>query len=398
MKDGFELTMSQLQEITLSFEKKVNEGLNLKNQEIKCLPTFIPSIKLPDNGDSYAIDLGGTNVRAATVSFENGECLIKKEPCEKKMPWERKKILDKNIYLDTQARVLESLNFNKECPLGYCFSYPAESTPDGDAKLIKWTKEINVPGVINEKIGDMLLKHLSKNYKKIQCSKVAVINDTVASLIAGLILPKVDAYIGLIVGTGTNMATFLDIDNISKLKNTNIKGFLPVNLESGNFTPPHLTKWDELVDEECLNKGEQRFEKTVSGAYLGNIFKKVYPESSFDSDTGAEGISELLNKAEKKDAYVLTASEIYNRSAKLIAASLAGLIKLLNGIKSVKTVRIVAEGSLFWGTIHGENRYLSITQSTLKSLLNEFDLREVSFKFENINNANLIGSAIAALS
>jgi hexokinase len=313
------------------------------------------------------------------------------------MPWERNKVLEKVIYLDTQSKALASLKFNKQCPLGYCFSYPAESTRDGDARLIKWTKEINVPGVEGEKVGDMLLKHLKQNNKRIKCSRVVVINDTVASLIAGLVRPEVDAYIGLIVGTGTNMATFIDADRIPKLDNYIIKGMLPINLESGNFNPAYLTQWDEMVDKASQDIGEHRFEKAVSGAYLGDVFKAVYPESNFNSKTGAQGIAELLSKSERHDEYSFTASQIYDRSAKLVAASLAGLIKLLNSKKAVKTVRIVAEGSLFWGTIKGQNRYLSMTRSTLRSLLNELQLKEVSFEFENIKNANLIGSAIAAL-
>ena len=30
---------------------------------------------------------------------------------------------------------------DEEMPIGYCFSYPAESVLSGDAKLLRWTKE-----------------------------------------------------------------------------------------------------------------------------------------------------------------------------------------------------------------------------------------------------------------
>ena len=165
------------------------------------------------------------------------------------MGWKRKEPFDRNAYLNTQSKVLAALKCTETYPLGYCFSFPAVSKPDGDAELIEWTKEIIVPGVVGKNVGHMLLKHLSKHYPAVKCSKVAVVNDTIASLIAGLTGPKVDAYIGLIVGTGTNMATFMPVAGIPKETNC-AKGILPVNLESGNFTPPNLTRWDERIDKK----------------------------------------------------------------------------------------------------------------------------------------------------
>ena len=392
MNNDFELTDSQLKEISEAFVEKIKEGLKEDEKEIRCIPTYIPSIQLPQNGDAYAIDLGGTNVRAAIVSFEKGNYFIKKGPCEARMPWSK----DKKVYLDTQAKALQDLQYKAQCPLGYCFSFPAKSTFNGDAELIKWTKKIHVDGVVGENVGEMLIKYLKRDFSDVQCSKVAVINDTVASLISGLVKPGFDAYIGLIVGTGTNMAAFIDADNIPKIREVR-KVVYPINLESGNFNPPHLTQWDKRVDDDSQNPREQIFEKAVSGAYLGNIFKKVHPESNFNSEIGAEGIAKLLSKSGRNDDYILTASQIFERSAKLVAAALAGLINLLNTMNTIERVGILAEGSLFWGTINGEYRYLSITKSTLTSLLRELGLNNVVFEFKNIKNANLIGGAIAAL-
>jgi len=393
----FEINIGRLKALALEFEKRVAEGLAEDGRELICMPTYIPSIRLPDSGTAYVIDLGGTNVRAATVSFRHGSCTIDRGPSEAKMPWERDTVLENHRYLDIQAKALAALECYDELPLGYCFSYPAESTLNGDAKLIRWTKEINVPGVEGKNVGALLLKHLSRKYTNVKCSKVVVINDTVASLIAGMAKPEVDAYIGLIVGTGTNMATFIDADHMPKLKNSTVRGILPANLQSSNFSPSYLTRWDEMVDKVSGDIGKHRFEKAVSGAYLGDVFKAVHPESNFNPKSGAQGIAEILSRSHGNKDHVLTASYIYERSARLVAASLAGLIKLVNSKQAVETVRIVAEGSLFWGKIRGESRYLSITQSILKSLLNELDLKNIRFEFENIESANLIGSAIAAL-
>jgi len=39
------------------------------------------------------------------------------------------------------------------------------------------------------------------------------------------------------------------------------------------------------VDEKADNKGSQRFEKAVSGMYIGQILREVFPEDGFDEHT-----------------------------------------------------------------------------------------------------------------
>ena len=394
--NDFELTTAQLLDTAAIFQTRIEKGLAEDGQELKCLATRIPSIQPPDHGDAYALDLGGTNVRAAAIRFENGSYRISSGPIGETMGWKRKEPFDRNTYLNTQSKVLADLRCTMTCPLGYCFSFPAISKPDGDAELIEWTKEIIVPGVVGENVGRMLLKHLSEHYPAVTCNKVAVVNDTVASLIAGLTGPKVDAYIGLIVGTGTNMATFMPAAGIPK-ETQHTEGILPVNLESGNFTPAYLTRWDERIDKKSVNIGQQRFEKAVSGTYLGRILNEIYPGAVADPDNGAKEIADLIAASDTSEK-ASTATRIYDRSAMLVAAALAGLIGFLNSSDQIGSVRIVAEGSLFWGEINNTPRYLNLTKSTLRRLLNESGCRLVNFEFEKIENTNLLGSAIAALS
>ena len=228
-----------------------------------------------------------------------------------------------------------------------------------------------------------------------------MINDTVASLFAGLTDPNFDAYIGLIVGTGTNMAAFVNADKIPKIDSSlNWQGLTPVNLESGNFNPPHLTKYYELVDEKSDNKGSQRFEKTVSGLYIGQILREVFPKDGFDDQTDGKALTDIINAPDKnKKKHVKVAKAIYRRSAKLVAASLAGLIDLLAAHdKSIRKVRITAEGSLFWSEVSGCKDYNKVVKNTLKDLLSEMGHKKVKVNIANIESANMIGSGIAALS
>jgi len=197
------------------------------------------------------------------------------------------------------------------------------------------------------------------------------------------------------------MAGFINANKIPKIDSSlNWQGLTPVNLESGNFNPPHLTKYDELVNEKSDNAGSQRFEKAVSGMYIGQILREVFPEDGFNDQTDGKALTDLINTADQnKSKHVKVAKAIYKRSAKLVAASLAGLIDLMiSHDKSIRKVRITAEGSLFWSEVSGCKDYNKVVKSTLKELLSEMGHKKVKVNIAEIESANMIGSGIAALS
>jgi hexokinase len=399
MYEQLDLNRRKLIDIALQFKSKVLEGLRFDNRELKCIPCFVPYLKVPKSGKAYVLDLGGSNIRAAVISLKDGKIKFDRSPLKDEIPWKRNVIFSKREFLDIQSNLLNRVAQTEELPLGYCFSYPVKSTRDRDAVLIEWTKELLIPDTEGHKVGKMLLEHIQSG-SKIKCSGVTVINDAVAALVSGLTKPKVDINISLIAASGTNLATFIETDFIPKLSGLNNSYFsLPVNFESANFSPPHLTHWDNKVDSCSENPGKQIFEKAASGIYLGRLFSAVCPDSNFDSETGSKGLVRILNEVkEEKNKHLIAARKIYERSARLAAASLAGLINLLVGFRPGKTIRIVAEGKLFWSKLAGEHHYLNITRSTLSELLTEFGFPDLSIEWVRIENANLIGSALAALS
>jgi hexokinase len=397
--DSFTLTREQLLDISRDFRLKVLEGLSEDGREIKCIPTFVPVSRSIRDGEAYVLDLGGSNLRAAMVAFDGGKPRFLKGPVKEAMPWERNRAITKEEYLSVQAGLINSLGYDARRPLGYCFSYPAEPGIDGDARLIRWTKGVDVRETEGECVGRMLLDYLSRTHKGAADEKVRVINDTVASLLAGLSGPEAGGYIGLVAGTGTNMATFVDSAHMPKLRRkTTWQGPIAINLESGNFRPPYLTEWDEEVDQNSENPGEQRHEKAVSGLYLGRILKTALPGSDFVPESGAEGLVRLAANTGSTDSeLVLVARQIYARSAVLTAGALAGLILLLHEQRPRKTIRIVAEGALFWSEISHDLRYCDVVEGTLRSLLEGLCAVPPVVEFRRIEEANLIGSAIAAL-
>jgi hexokinase len=400
-KNEFKLKTSQLKEIALNLEDKIQNGLKNDNTEVKSIPTYIHPLASGAEGQAVVLDWGGTNYRAAVINFAGGVANITpKKAGGIELSATTTKGFSQEDLLIRQAEFVNEIELPSKAPIGYCFSYPADCLPNGDAELIRWTKGLDIKGMIGNPVGKPLLDQLNKSGKA-EFTGIKVINDTVASLFAGLSNPNFDAYIGLIVGTGTNMAAFVNADRIPKIDSSlNWQGITPVNLESGNFNPPHLTKYDDLVDEKSDNKGSQRFEKSVSGMYIGQILREVFPEDGFDETTAGKALTDIIcNSDQHKKKHVKVAKAIYKRSANLVAASLAGLIDMLiTHDKSIKKVRITAEGSLFWSEVSNCKDYNKVVKSTLKELLSSLGHKKIKVNIAEIESANMIGSGIAALS
>ena len=399
-KNIFKLDNEQLKGIAYAFREKVEEGLSKKNAEIQCIPTFILPKAADVRGKALVLDLGGTNYRVANVDFTQEKPVIypnngwKKDMSVMKSPGYTREELFKEL-----ADLIVEIKREEEMPIGYCFSYPAESVPGGDAKLLRWTKGVDIRKMVGQFVGKPLLDYLNEK-NKIKFTGIKVLNDTIASLFAGLTDKSYDAYIGLIVGTGTNMATFIPADKIKKLDPAySVEGLIPVNLESGNFHPPFLTAVDDTVDAMSDSMGKQRFEKAVSGMYLGDILKAAFPLDEFEEKFDARKLTAIMNYPDiHKDIYVQVARWIYSRSAQLVAASLAGLIALLKSYnKDIHRICLIAEGSLFWSESRKDKSYNILVMEKLQELLRELQLEDVEVHINNMSNANLIGTGIAAL-
>ena len=396
MKENiFELTNEELKQIANNLQEKIELGLEKDGTEILCIPTYINPKDEIEAGRVLALDWGGTNFRVAIVELAPG--------CDPVIIESKKKLLSAketigfsqdDLFEAMTALIagLENLD-NQVTRIGYCFSYPAKCLYDGDAELIRWTKEIDIPEMVGNPVGKPLMDYLNNNPAiPTTFTDIKVINDTVACLFAGLSDVGKDAYIGLIVGTGTNMAGLMQMNKIPKLNNKG-RGFVPVNLESGNFNPPYLTVIDGLVDAISNNKGSQRFEKAISGGYIGEIFKTVFCYNKIKYDFDGENLSNIIkNPQDNPEEFVDVANWILTRSANLVAASLAGLIQVCKKHdETIKNVYLAADGSVFW--ISSEDYHLQVADR-LKALLPD----DIVVTMAELKEANLIGSAIAAMS
>jgi len=401
MKENiFALTNDELKKIAKVLQEKIEEGLKKDGMEIRDIPTHIHPKEDIKDGKVLALDWGGTNFRASVVEFKNGKpsvIEVLKKPLSAK---ETAGFTRDDLFREMGALISELKTLDETVTqIGYCFSYPAASRINGDAILLNWTKGIDIPDMIGQPVGELLVKYLN-SHKDIapDFTNIKVVNDTVACLFAGLSEQGYDSYMGLIVGTGTNMASLMPLNKIEKLGSKET-GLIPVNLESGNFNPPHLAVVDGLVDAMSNNKGFQRFEKAISGGYLGELFKTVFSDIKVKYDFDGGDLAKIINdpKSSSEDQANI-ANWIYERSAKLVAASLLGLVQVLvTQDPSMKKICLAADGSVFWGKGADKKStpYKDMVEKELKNLLPAGVTVTI---IDEMSDPNLVGAAISALS
>lgn len=375
--------LESLSEVHRRFTERLREGLEHDGLEIRALPAFVGPPPERLSGRALVLDTGGTNMRAALVCFEADGAAKIEGLVEQSLRTELERPLDRAGFFALHAALAERLAPPAGLPVGYCFSYPFEALPDGDARLLRWTKGLRIDGVEGSRVGRGLEEALAD--RGFAPGPVRVLNDTVAALLGGATRPNTNParQIGLIVGTGTNMAGFFGPAQAKKLAAyTNAE--MAVNLESGNFSPPGLSALDRQLDEEAEPRGAQRFEKAVSGLYLPALYALARPdERDWISSAGARGLAERA-QAETESGTSL-ARTLLLRSAQLVATGLAAVGRVYGG---TDPVHVLAEGSLFWSW----PEYRAEVQATLGRLI-----PEIPFEIDRIEHANLVGAACAAL-
>ncbi|MGH6980493.1 MAG: hexokinase family protein, partial [Stellaceae bacterium] len=378
----------------------IRYGLAKPDQEIRCLPAYLRRPAGNLSGRAVALDVGGTHMRAAEVEMLRGHARLVGPVGENDLMLQAtKRDFTRDEFFASQAALVARATTERNLIVGYCFSYPATITPDREAMLIEWTKGIRIRDVEGQKVGALLRDALRAKGKN--ASAIPVLNDTVASLLAGAALAtQFERPIGVIVGTGTNMAGFFPVRDIAKLgapSGWRDDELMAVNLESGDFTPRDvLTPWDDALDASLPpeQRDRQRFEKALSGAYLPRLLREVAgrdasAKAGFDPDDQKIDAGTVV--ALRGDAVLgEAATALIDRSADLIAAGLAALIASYG---SPARTGILVEGTLF----HKTPGYSGRVAKRLKELA---PLTRVDFipNEEGGVPANMLGAAGAALS
>ncbi|CAL0332500.1 unnamed protein product [Lupinus luteus] len=463
--------IQKLRQIGDAMEVEMHAGLASEGaSKLKMLISFVDNLPTGDEkGLFYALDLGGTNFRALRVHLggrEKGVVNIKSE--EVSIPphlmtsssivsllrENLSKALNLHMFLNMLIMSLQELfdfiatslaNFINSEPeefhpapgrrreLGFTFSFPVSQTSIASGTLLKWTKGFHIDDVV----GKDVVKALTKSMEKIGLDMrvVALVNDTVGTLAKARFSDQ-DVIAGVILGTGTNAAYVERAQAIPKWQGHLPKsGDMVINMEWGNFHPSYLplTEYDHALDRESLNRGEQIFEKIISGMYLGDIVRRVLlklaeeadffgdivppklrtpfilrtPDmSAMHHDTSSDlkvvgnklrDILEIDNTSIKVRKIVVRLCDIVaTRGARLAAAGILGILKKI-GRDTVKVGKkqksvIALDGALF----EHYTKFRTCLESTLKELLGNEASKAICIT--QSNDGSGIGAALLAAS
>ncbi|MCF7915918.1 MAG: hexokinase [Spirochaetaceae bacterium] len=409
-----------------TFLSEMEKGLTGSDSSLHMIPTYLNSQgDLPLNTPVIVLDAGGTNFRVAQVQFTSeGKALIEKFQ-KYPMPGSQGYI-SKEEFFDTivgyMRDVLDSWSSDSPPYIGFCFSYPTEITPEKDGKLLHFSKEINAHEVEGQMIGANLNQALTRHGYSLPAGMV-LLNDTVATLLAGKSASAehpYSAFIGFILGTGTNSAYVEQNKNIGKLPQKLASATQIINMESGALNVISGGSIDENFDQTTKRPGFYRFEKMISGAYLGPLGSRVLEEAIdaglFSPDTAAE-IKAMLpldtvimdrflhnpysrdnplaqacsHSADRSICFCLL-DTVIERAAKMAAVNLsATILKGDAGTDPACPVAVCADGTTFFKT----KDLMFRTRYYLKQYLEGRHGRYIEILHHD--DAPIIGAAVAAL-
>ncbi|PKA54585.1 Hexokinase-1 [Apostasia shenzhenica] len=345
--------IGKLRQVADAMTVEMHAGLASEGgSKLKMLISYVDNLPTGDEkGLFYALDLGGTNFRVLRVQLGGKVGVVKQEAEEVSIP-ARLMVGRSNELFDFIAAELakyvacESEDFQlpagRQRELGFTFSFPVKQTSLVSGTLISWTKGF----AINETIGEDVVSELTKAIERqgLDMRVAALVNDTVGTLAGGRYYDK-DVVAAVILGTGTNAAYVERAHAIPKWHGLLPKsGEMVINMEWGNFRSSHLpvTEYDQSLDAESLNPGEQIFEKLISGMYLGDILRRILlrlaEEASFFGDTVPPKllVPFILRTPDMSAIHHDTSSDL-----RVVASKLKDILGIMN--TSLKTRKMLLE-------------------------------------------------------
>lgn len=233
-----------------------------------------------------------------------------------------------------------------------------------DGKLLAGAKEQAFHGLLGHTIGEEVERHIAATQRR--SVQVSVANDTICLLLSGLADTK-PYHLGCgIVGTGLNMAFFLDPHTM-------------VNLESGEFASFAQSKEGGIIDTASEQPGNGRYEKEVSGAYLFQHYNLRARDNGILPINSTEELSQTAQEG-RGEAQIL-AQAVMRHSAEHVAVQIAAITSFKQ-----QNMTFVMEGSLFWQGW----QYRQMVEDTLAKILPSYPVQFASYENSAITGAALL--------
>lgn len=414
-----------------NFQNEIRRGLNGEESSIAMHPSYVSRPTGREVGEFVALDLGGSNVRATVVELaDDGMVRVKRHAAFRlsRFDGEAEDLFDP--IAEFIGGVLEK---GQNYDLGFTFAFPTEQVSVNQGSLTKWTKEFAFRGVEGNDVAALLEQSIARMAGTVEAlrslSVTALANDTVGVLAAGAYLdPRCD--MGLIVGTGTNMAVAVDRSLVGKPLPPTVGNpdEMLFNMECGNFEGVRSiqTPYDRGLNADSDSQG-QLLEKMISGRYLGEVVRLVVndvssksddfsvwdrPNSAFgipygfttehlsdiahDNTTELTGTGMLLRRSgvgasEPRERRLLKeiCQMVAGRSSRMVAMSIAATALYIDPHLDSRHV-VAVDGSLF----RGYPGYQQGVQAGLQQILGESSAERVQVSY--VRDGSGIGAAIIA--
>ena len=385
----FDAPAPVLEPIARDLTRQMARGLVGEPSSLKMLQTFTRQPSGRERGRIVVVDWGGTKARAGLVELGPGgavrivaeETLTFSESDKRGAPEPVFDLIARAVGRVAQGQGVAA------APLAFIYSYPARLERIDRAVALASTKGWRLRGLVGQDVAALLGAALLRAGLA-RIALAAVANDTVAALMLhsyrarGRDAAARPADVGLIVGTGTNLAADLGPAGIR-------------NLESGNFDGVGAveTAYDVALDREVAEPppGAQRFEKMVSGHYLGEILRRALEDMgkrtgplatpftldsahlsriAADDTAGLDDVDALLralgtsSTVEERRGVRALGAAIARRAARLVGTALVGTLRFLDAELAERRT-IAVDGSL-WGGYPG---FEALVRETIAELL-----------------------------
>ena len=385
----FDAPAPVLELIARDLTRQMARGLVGEPSSLKMLQTFTRQPSGWERGRVVVVDWGGTKARAGLVELGPGgavrivaeETLTFSESDKRGAPEPVFDLIARAVGRVAQGQGVAA------APLAFIYSYPARLERIDRGVALASTKGWRLEGLVGQDVAALLGAALLRAGLA-RIALAAVANDTVAALMLhsyrarGRDAAARPADVGLIVGTGTNLAADLGPAGIR-------------NLESGNFDGVGTveTAYDVALDREVAEPppGAQRFEKMVSGHYLGEILRRAMEDMgkrteplatpftldsahlsriAADGTAGLDDVDALLralgtsSTVEERRGVRALGAAIARRAARLVGTALVGTLRFLDAELAERRT-IAVDGSL-WGGYPG---FEALVRETIAELL-----------------------------
>ena len=414
MKHGMHPELLDMEAHFNAFRETMRRGLSGEPSSLMMIPSYMTlDGKITEGLSTAALDAGGTNLRIGLCAAENGTCRVVNSELLPMLGTEER--IDAPAFFAQLAKLVQPYLSNTD-RLGFCFSFPAEITPDLDGIVLGFNKEVQIDGASGAYLCRELDQALLPYGKALGC--YAVVNDTVAALLGGYGSTdpdQYDGYIGMILGTGMNCCYTEHPENIKKLSDLS-GGSMIINIEAGGYDGFPVGDFDEAYDRRSANPGDHLFEKMVSGGYLNEIaweticgaveegilspsvketlseclWTKDICEFLLDPRTGF--IHDRIAGSDDRTALYTLFDLLLDRAARLVAVSLTAIMDQGDiGKTPEKPTCIVVEGSTFQKS--------PVYQQKIRRYLDEFcsNVHHRYYAFTSVKDANILGAAVAAM-